>query len=70
MKRTIDTGDLEEERRLFYVAVTRAMEELYMSYPMLNQQGNQLMRLNPSRFIQEVDPSKYETLRIAPTRGY
>ena len=70
LKRTIDTGDLEEERRLFYVAVTRAMEELYMSYPMLNQQGNQVMRLNPSRFIQEVDPSKYETLRIAPTRGY
>ena len=70
LKRSIDNGDLEEERRLFYVAVTRAMEELYMSYPMLNQQGNQVMRLNPSRFIQEVDPSKYETLRIAPTRGY
>ncbi len=70
LKRTIDTGDLEEERRLFYVAITRAMEELYMSYPMLNQQGNQVMRLNPSRFIQEVEPSKYETLRIAPTRGY
>ena len=26
LKRTIDDGDLEEERRLFYVAVTRAME--------------------------------------------
>jgi DNA helicase-2/ATP-dependent DNA helicase PcrA len=70
LKRTIDEGDLEEERRLFYVAVTRAMEELYMSYPMLNQQGNQVMRLNPSRFIQEVDPSRYETLRVAPARHY
>ena len=70
LKRTIDTGDLEEERRLFYVAVTRSMEELYMSYPMLNQQGNQVMRLNPSRFVQEIDPSRYETLRIAPTKGY
>jgi DNA helicase-2/ATP-dependent DNA helicase PcrA len=70
LKRTIDEGDLEEERRLFYVAVTRAMEELYLSYPMLNNQGNQVMRLNPSRFIQEVDPSRYETLRVAPTRRY
>ena len=70
LKRTIDEGDLEEERRLFYVAVTRAMEELYLSYPMLNNQGNQVMRLNPSRFIQEVDPSRYETLRVAPARRY
>ncbi len=70
LKRTIDEGDLEEERRLFYVAVTRAMEELYLSYPMLNQQGNQVMRLNPSRFIQEVDASRYETLRVAPARRY
>ncbi|MBH78636.1 MAG: DNA helicase UvrD [Puniceicoccaceae bacterium] len=70
LKRTIDEGDLEEERRLFYVAITRAMEELYLSYPMLNNQGNQVMRLNPSRFIQEVDPSRYETLRVAPARRY
>ncbi len=70
LKRTIDSGDLEEERRLFYVAVTRAMEELYLSYPMLNQQGGGVMRLNPSRFIQEIDPSRYETLRIAPTRRW
>ncbi|MGB0409863.1 MAG: ATP-dependent helicase [Opitutales bacterium] len=70
LKRTIDEGDLEEERRLFYVAVTRAMEELYLTYPMLNQQGNQVMRLNPSRFVREVDPSRYETLRAAPTRSW
>jgi DNA helicase-2/ATP-dependent DNA helicase PcrA len=70
LKRAIDERNLEEERRLFYVAVTRAMEELYLSYPMLNQQGNQVMRLNPSRFIQEVDPSRYETLRVAPARHY
>ncbi|MFT5837220.1 MAG: DNA helicase-2/ATP-dependent DNA helicase PcrA [Candidatus Azotimanducaceae bacterium] len=70
LKRAIDEDNLEEERRLFYVAVTRAMEELYMSYPMLNHQGNQVMRLNPSRFIQEIDPSRYETLRVAPARRY
>jgi DNA helicase II / ATP-dependent DNA helicase PcrA len=70
LKRTIDDGDIEEERRLFYVAVTRAMEELYLTYPMLNQQGNSVMRLKPSRFIQEVDVSRYETLRAAPTRSW
>ena len=52
------------------VSVTRAMEALYLCSPMLNQQGNQVMRLNPSRFIQEVDPSRYETLRVAPRRSY
>jgi len=70
LKRTIDEGDLEEERRLFYVAVTRAMDELYLTYPMLNTQGNQVMRLNPSRFVREVDPSRYETLRAAPSRTW
>lgn len=70
LKRAIDEQNLEEERRLFYVAVTRAEEELYMSYPMLNNQGNQVMRLNPSRFIQEVHTSHYETLHVAPTRRY
>ncbi len=27
---------LEEERRLFYVAITRAKDELYLTYPMMN----------------------------------
>jgi DNA helicase-2/ATP-dependent DNA helicase PcrA len=70
LQRTLDEGDLEEERRLFYVAVTRAMEELYLSYPMLNQKGNSVLRMNPSRFIQEIDPGRYETLRVAPTRSW
>lgn len=70
LQRTIDDGDLEEERRLFYVAATRAMDELYLSYPMLNQKGNSVMRMNPSRFVQEVDPSRFETLRVAPSRSW
>lgn len=70
LQRTIDDGDLEEERRLYYVAVTRAMDELYLSYPMLNQKGNSVMRMNPSRFVQEIDTSRYETLRVAPTRSW
>jgi DNA helicase-2/ATP-dependent DNA helicase PcrA len=70
LQRTIDSGDLEEERRLFYVAVTRAMDELYLSYPMLNQRGQNVMRMNPSRFVQEIDSSRYETLRVAPSRSW
>ncbi|MGK0464669.1 MAG: DNA helicase-2/ATP-dependent DNA helicase PcrA [Lentimonas sp.] len=70
LKRTIDDGDLEEERRLFYVAVTRAMEELYLTYPMLNQQGNSVIRMNPSRFVREIDASHYQTLRAAPSHSW
>jgi DNA helicase-2/ATP-dependent DNA helicase PcrA len=70
LQRTIDSGDLEEERRLFYVAVTRAMDELYLSYPMLNQRGQNVMRMNPSRFVQEIDSSHFETLRVAPSRSW
>ena len=70
LQRTIDDGDLEEERRLFYVAATRAMDELYLSYPMLNQKGNSVLRMNPSRFVQEVDPNRYQTLRVAPSRSW
>ena len=32
-RRSIEAGDVEEERRLFYVAVTRARNELYLSFP-------------------------------------
>ena len=32
----VEEGDVEEERRLFYVAVTRAMNELYISFPMMH----------------------------------
>ena len=70
LKRTIDEGDIEEARRLFYVASTRAQKELYLCYPMLNSQGNTMLRLNPSRFIQEIDPALFQTLKITPTRPW
>ncbi|MBI4227026.1 MAG: ATP-dependent helicase [Candidatus Omnitrophica bacterium] len=50
-----DQEALEEERRLFYVAVTRAKDELYLTYPLTrysSQTGEVLMR--PSRFLQEL----------------
>jgi DNA helicase-2/ATP-dependent DNA helicase PcrA len=46
---------LEEERRLFYVAVTRAKNELYLSYPRIRAavSGGDFLQ-HPSRFLQEI----------------
>ncbi len=64
LRRSIDAGDVEEERRLFYVAVTRAQDELYLTYPLLSQQGGSVHRLEPSRFLNELPESSYDILRI------
>ena len=50
-------ADLEEERRLFYVAITRAKENLFFSYARSRYNYGRLMNCEPSRFIDEVDPS-------------
>jgi DNA helicase-2/ATP-dependent DNA helicase PcrA len=50
-------ADLEEERRLFYVAITRAKENLYFTYALSRYRFGRLMNCEPSRFIEEVDPS-------------
>lgn len=48
----------EEERRLFYVAVTRAKDQLYLCYPLLDYgRGMGNLTLSPSRFIREVAPA-------------
>lgn len=48
--------DLEEERRLFYVASTRAMDKLYLTYALTRYRFGRLMNCEPSRFLEEVDP--------------
>jgi len=50
-------ADLEEERRLFYVAITRAKENLFFSYALSRYRYGRLLNCEPSRFIDEVDPS-------------
>lgn len=52
-----DSG-LEEERRLFYVAVTRAKKHLSMSYPLLG--GFDTTLQGPSLFLEELSPDSYE----------
>ncbi len=64
-RRSIEAGDVEEERRLFYVAVTRARNELYLSYPKVaTRAGPGGMMLTPSRFLAELSPDFYEPLKI------
>ena len=64
--KAIEEGGLEEERRLFYVATTRAMDELYLCYPMLifdKQVGHVILK--PSRFITELKSIHYEEWQIS-----
>ncbi len=49
-------ADLEEERRLFYVAITRAMQKVTLSYALTRYRFGRLKSCEPSRFIEEIDP--------------
>jgi len=64
LKRAIERGDLDEERRLFYVAVTRAKDELYLTSPRMSQYGGNTNFLQPSRFINAVRSDLYEVVRM------
>lgn len=50
-------ADLEEERRLFYVAVTRAKQKIFCSYALSRYRFGRLRSCKTSRFIQEIDPA-------------
>ena len=49
--------ELEEERRLFYVAITRAKQRLWLSYANARYRFGQLQQNDPSRFIDEISES-------------
>ncbi|MBL0330599.1 MAG: UvrD-helicase domain-containing protein [Bacteroidetes bacterium] len=53
-----DRADLEEERRLFYVAITRAEKRVTLTYSTSRYRWGNLIYSEPSRFIEELD-SKY-----------
>lgn len=59
-QRSIDDGDVDEERRLFYVASTRAMDFLVLSYPRVSAVGGNFEMRKPSRFLEDIDASCYD----------
>ena len=64
--RSLDTRDaLEEERRLFYVAITRARDELYLTYPQMRLSGGYGdIFQRPSRFLQEIPNELLEDWQV------
>ena len=64
--RSIDTREaLEEERRLFYVAITRAKDELYLTYPHMRLTGGYGdVFQRPSRFLKEIPNKLVEDWQI------
>ena len=61
MEKEIVIPGEEEERRLFYVAVTRAQQELYLVFPvMARDRGGMDVLMEPSRFIRELPGDVYE----------
>lgn len=66
-----DQDALEEERRLFYVALTRAKDDLYLTYPMMNPKsytGDIITR--PSRFLEDFPATMVEEWIVGNERGW
>ncbi len=61
----------EEERRLFYVAITRAKDELYLSHPLLRAMpgGGGIEMQQPSRFLGELPLELIEEWNLRPTHS-
>jgi DNA helicase II / ATP-dependent DNA helicase PcrA len=61
----------EEERRLFYVAITRARDELYLTYPLVRftSSSGEMMQ-QPSRFLAELPKDLLEELRLRLFSAY
>ena len=60
-------SELEEERRLFYVALTRAEKQAYLTYTQNRYRWGKLIDAEPSRFLQEIDEKYVDNLTPADT---
>ena len=69
-------AELEEERRLFYVAITRAQKRLFLSYALTRYRYGRLKNCEPSRFLDDVDQrfikvsTKFNTYESTPSANY
>jgi DNA helicase-2/ATP-dependent DNA helicase PcrA len=60
-----DQAALEEERRLFYVAATRAKDELHICFPLMESDYNRMSVIQrPSRFITEIPEELFEVWQV------
>ncbi len=62
--RSLESDQEEEERRLFYVAVTRAKDNLYLCFPVTSEEWYGIDFLKPSRFIRELSDHLYEEIVV------
>jgi DNA helicase-2/ATP-dependent DNA helicase PcrA len=66
----IADDELEEERRLFYVAVTRAKRHLFLTYPInVFDKGSGMLLSKPSRFLDPVTPALLDQLVLVEEGG-
>ncbi|MBN8249476.1 MAG: ATP-dependent helicase [Verrucomicrobia bacterium] len=61
---------LEEERRLFYVATTRAKDELYLLYPLMRSLQGSLSLQQRSRFLSEIPKPLVDEWNLRPTPAW
>jgi DNA helicase-2/ATP-dependent DNA helicase PcrA len=62
--------ELEEERRLFYVALTRAEKQAYLTYALSRYRWGKLVDSEPSRFIEEIDQQYLEIVTPKEERRF
>jgi len=63
-------SELEEERRLFYVALTRAEKQAYLTYTQNRYRWGKLIDAEPSRFLEEIDEQYVENLTPIDKASY
>ncbi len=70
LSRALETEEgAEEERRLCYVAITRARDRLYLSWARSRRRGGQLLPGRPSRFLEALPPQEIEERRTGGIFG-
>ncbi len=63
---SLDEGRLEEERRLLYVGITRAKEQLWLSHAIRATRWGSVVKLTPSRFFEELPAAEIQRDGVDP----
>jgi DNA helicase-2/ATP-dependent DNA helicase PcrA len=66
---TLTLEELEEERRLFYVAVTRAMKKLFMTYALQRYRYGSMSYQMKSRFLNEIDTGRLKYNKLSSLKS-